>query len=115
MHQTFHNSLLLKNENSIQGQFIYVTILVFFLLGFISLNYLKTTISVKSQGLFQSAIEKTNLTIPVNGVIKSINLIDNQKTIVNDTLLVIDASLPEKENDIVSDRVKLLNNNLQDL
>ena len=110
-----NNLILLKHKNSKQSQVIYCTILVFLVLGFSSLYYLKTAISVKSQGLFQSAIEKTNLTIPVNGVIKSINLLDNQKTIVNDTLLVIDASLPEQENNIVSERVNLLKKSLQDL
>lgn len=112
----FTNTLIsLKHKNNKQGQVIYTTILVFLLLGFCSLFYLKTNISVKSQGLFQSAIEKTNLTTPVNGVIKSIKLLDNQKTKANDTLLVIDASLPEQENNIISERVSLLKSSLQDL
>lgn len=109
------NSLTYRYSLSKTSSLIYFTFLIGIILILVSLPYLKTTIAIKSQGLFQSALEKTNLTIPVNGVIKSIKLLDNQKTVVDDTLIVIDASLPEQEKNIVSERINLLKNSLQDL
>ncbi|MFC5282281.1 hypothetical protein [Pedobacter alpinus] len=109
-----NNSIVLKSNFSKQGQFIYIIILVSLILGFISLPYLKTTISIKSQGLLQSSTEKADLNIPVNGIIKQINLKDNANITAKYTLLVIDANLPEQENSNITERVNLLNQNLAD-
>ena len=90
-----NNSILLKYQFGKQSQLIYVAVLICLIFGLISTYYLKTTISIKSQGLLQSSTEKADLNIPVNGIIKQINLKDNANIVTNDTLLVIDASLQE--------------------
>ncbi len=100
---------------SLKSQIIYIVtiILIFVTIGLLPFIFIQLTI--KSQGIFQASTEKTNIVIPINGIIKSINLVDNQKTFANDTLIVIDASLPEQENESVNNRINLLKNNLQDL
>jgi len=64
------SSFLLKHKFSKKSQLIYLTVLTFLVIGLSSTYFLKTTISIKSQGLLQSATEKADLNIPVNGIIK---------------------------------------------
>lgn len=107
--------VILKHKLSKKNQIIYTSVLIFLILGIIATYYLKTTISIKSQGLLQSATEKADLNIPVNGIIKQINLKDNANIVANDTLLVIDANLPEQENELLTERINKLNQNLGDI
>jgi HlyD family secretion protein len=69
-HQVFdYNSVMLKSKFSSQGQLIYIILICSLLIVIASTYFLKTTISIKSQGILQSTIEKADVQIPVNGKI----------------------------------------------
>lgn len=85
-------------------QVIYLVILLLFVLAFVSLPLIKVNISVKGNGLLQSAIEKADLNIPVNGRLVYFKVKDNQKTTLGDTLLIIDGSSSNKQDLLVKGR-----------
>ncbi len=109
------NAILLKNSFSNQGQLIYIIILITLILGATSTYFLKTTISIKSQGILQSTIEKAEIQIPINGKIVAINIKDNQNIKQGEVLLKIDASLPGEKDNSIQNRIATLNQLLSDL
>ncbi|WP_285056756.1 HlyD family secretion protein [Pedobacter ginsengisoli] len=80
-----------------------------------ALPFIKTPISVKSSGLLQSSVEKTELTIPVNGRLIQYKLTDNKKLKQGDTLLVIDAALPKQQGNLVQNRQGQIRQFLNDI
>ncbi|WP_235324486.1 HlyD family secretion protein [Pedobacter lusitanus] len=90
------NSIVYRSKIGKQSQLIYIITVLAILVTFAALPFIKTPISVKSSGLLQSSMEKTELTIPVNGRIIQLDLKDNKKLKQGDILLVIDASAPKK-------------------
>lgn len=63
----------------------------------------------------QSAIEKTELIVPVNGRLITLKLKDNKKVKQGETLLVIDASLAKQQGAIVQNRQGQIGQFLQDI
>lgn len=108
-------SIVYRSQISRSSQLIYqVTVLV--VLGvFAALPFIKTPISVKGNGMFQSSLEKTELTIPVNGRLIQYKLSDNKKLTQGDVLLVIDGGLPQQQSALVQNRAGQLNQFLQDI
>ncbi|MEH6305329.1 HlyD family efflux transporter periplasmic adaptor subunit [Olivibacter sp. CPCC 100613] len=96
-------------------QIIYLGILLLFMLAFASLPLVKINISVKGSGLLQSSIEKTDISIPVNGRLVYFNLKDNQKTTLGDTLLIIDGSSSNKQDLLVKGRQQEIGSFIKDL
>ncbi|HMI05762.1 MAG TPA: HlyD family efflux transporter periplasmic adaptor subunit [Pedobacter sp.] len=80
-----------------------------------ALPFIKTPISVKSSGLLQSSVEKTELTIPVNGRLIQYKLTDNKKLKQGDTLLVIDGALPKQQGNLVQNRQGQIRQFLEDI
>lgn len=65
--------------------------------------------------MMQSSIEKTELTIPVNGRIIKYHLSDNKKVERGDVLLVIDGGLPTQQSALVQTREGTLRQFLTDI
>nr|WP_121271204.1 HlyD family efflux transporter periplasmic adaptor subunit [Pedobacter schmidteae] len=86
------------------SQLIYITAVSVILLTFIALPFIKTPISIKSSGLLQSAVEKTELVVPANGRLIKLKLKDNQKVKQGETLLIIDAALTKQQGSIVQNK-----------
>jgi HlyD family secretion protein len=96
-------------------QIIYLGILLLFILAFASLPLVTINISVKGNGLLQSSIEKTDVSIPVNGRLVYFNLKDNQKMTLGDTLLIIDGSSSNKQDLLVKGRQQEISLFVKDL
>src|SRR5690606_27046171 len=96
-------------------QIIYLGILLLFILAFASLPLVTINISVKGSGLLQSSIEKTDVSIPVNGRLVYFNLKDNQKMTLGDTLLIIDGSSSNKQDLLVKGRQQEISLFVKDL
>lgn len=109
------NSISYKYGISKKSRLIYIAVLIILAFALASLPFIKTLISVKSQGLLQSSLEKTELNIPVNGRLVCSKLKDNQKLKQGDTLLVIDAALPKQQNILLQTRIIQLKQLLQDI
>ncbi|RYG10246.1 MAG: HlyD family efflux transporter periplasmic adaptor subunit, partial [Chitinophagaceae bacterium] len=90
------------------SQLIYISTLLAVMIVFASLPFIYTTVSVKGQGLMQSDIEKIELLSPSNGLLVSMNLVDNKKVRKGEILFVLDSTLPNQQQ-------RLLNNNAKDL
>jgi len=96
-------------------QAIYISLLLLFIVAISSLPLIKIDISVKGTGLLQSSIEKTDLTIPINGRLIYFNLKDNQKTSLGDTLLIIDGTSSNKQDVLVKGRQQEISSFVKDL
>lgn len=81
-----------------------------FLLPFISVQ-----ISVKSPGIIQSSIEKTELFTSVSGRVVDVRMKDNQQISRGDTVLILDSSLPGQKSDLLGGRKKQLTDFLSDI
>lgn len=94
---------------------IYISILLLLITALIALPLIRTNISVKGTGLLQSSIEKTELTIPINGRLIYFNVKDNQKTTLGDTLLIIDGASSNQQNVLVKGRQQEITSFIRDL
>lgn len=90
-------SITYLHQISIRSQLIYSSILIAIILTLFALPVIKVDISVRSTGMLQPAIEKNDLLIPANGHISKMNLYENQKVKMGDTLISIDPSLNDKQ------------------
>nr|WP_068890007.1 HlyD family efflux transporter periplasmic adaptor subunit [Pedobacter panaciterrae] len=108
-------SLVYRSQISKSTKLIYLIAVFAILATFAALPFIKTPISVKSSGLLQSSIEKTELTIPVNGRLTLLKLTDNKKLKQGDTLLIIDGALPKQQGALVQNRQGQIGQFLQDI
>jgi len=109
------NAIVYRSRISRPSQLIYLITVLSILLTFAALPFIKTPISVKSSGLLQSSLEKTELTVPVNGRLIQFKLSDNKKLKQGDILLVIDGSTPKKQDALVQIRQGQIDQFLQDI
>ncbi|WP_316817508.1 HlyD family secretion protein [Pedobacter nyackensis] len=97
-------ALVYRSQINRPTQIIYLVTIFGILLTLSILPFIKTPISVKSNGLLQSSIEKTELTVPVNGRLIKLQLSDNKKVKQGETLITIDASTPRQQGSVVQNR-----------
>ncbi|SDK45380.1 HlyD family secretion protein [Pedobacter sp. ok626] len=97
-------SLVYRSKINKSTQIIYLVTVFTILLTFVALPLIKIPISVKSNGLLQSSIEKTELTVPANGRLIKLQLADNKKVKQGETLMVIDPTLAKQQGSIVQNR-----------
>ncbi|WP_316813888.1 HlyD family secretion protein [Pedobacter heparinus] len=110
-----NTALVYRSRIKSSTQIIYLVTVITILLTLAALPFIKASISVKSAGLLQSAIEKTELSVPANGRLVSLKLQDNQKVKQGETLLIIDAALAKQQGAIVQNRQGQLSAFLQDI
>lgn len=110
-----HTSIVYRSQISKRTQLVYLITIVATLATFAALPFIKTSISIKGSGLIQSSIEKTELTIPVNGRLIGLKLTDNQKIKAGDTILVIDASVQKQQGDLAERRKNQIGQFLSDI
>ena len=108
-------SIVYRSQISKASQLIYQVTLLVVLLTFAALPFIKTTITIKGNGVLQSSLEKTELNIPVNGRLVQYRLADNKKIKQGDTILVIDGGLPKQQSVLVQGREGQLSQFLQDI
>lgn len=113
-----HNTLFISignNYNSHSGsRIIYSVILSAIIITLSLLPLITIQISINSQGLIQSSLERTELFASVSGRIVELRINDNQSLSAGDTVLVIDSSLPGQQSKILGRRVVLLKELLKD-
>lgn len=97
-------SLVYRSKINRSTQIIYLVTVFTTLLTFVALPLIKIPISVKSNGLLQSSIEKTELTVPANGRLIKLQLTDNKKVKQGETLMIIDPTLAKQQGSIVQNR-----------
>lgn len=108
------STIIFIYQTRVFSQVIYSTTLIAIVIMFASLPFIYTTVSVKSNGLMQSNLEKIELYSPVSGKITNIRLRDNQRATKGTLLLSIDKALPEQQGSILFKRQQELNNWLAD-
>ncbi|MCX2452604.1 HlyD family efflux transporter periplasmic adaptor subunit [Pedobacter sp. PLR] len=108
-------SIVYRSQISKSSQIIYQVTVLVILLTFAALPFIKTPITVKGSGILQSALEKTELNIPINGRLIKYHLSDNKKVERGDILLVIDAGLPSQQSALVHTREGQLRQFLTDI
>lgn len=108
-------ALAYRAKISRSSQLIYMVTLLLVLLILTALPLIKTPISVKSTGLMQSAVEKSELIVPVNGRLVTLKLKDNKRVKQGETLLIIDAALAKQQGAIVQNRQGQIGQFLQDI
>ncbi len=115
--QTIVNTAIFyKYKISSQSKIIYITVLMVVAGILAALPFIKVQISVRSTaGYLQPAVEKQQLYAPITGRITQLMIKDNQKIKQGDTLLLMDASAPKMQNNILQTQLSQLNQNLQDV
>ncbi|WEK18457.1 MAG: HlyD family efflux transporter periplasmic adaptor subunit [Candidatus Pedobacter colombiensis] len=108
-------ALVYRSKINRTTQIIYLVTVLTILLTIAALPFIKIPISVKSNGLLQSSIEKTELTVPVNGRLIKLQLTDNKKVKQGETLMIIDAALAKQQGSIVQNRQSQTAAFLQDI
>ncbi|WP_222536735.1 HlyD family secretion protein [Pedobacter polysacchareus] len=108
-------SIVYRSQINKSSQIIYQVTVLVILLTFAALPFIKTPISVQGNGMLQSALEKTELAIPINGRLVKYRLSDNKKVEQGDVLLVIDAGLPSQQSALVNTREGQLRQFLTDI
>lgn len=113
-----HNNSLLaigNNYNSHSGsRIIYTVVLTAIIITLSLLPLITIQISINSQGLIQSSLERTELFASISGKIVELRIKDNQRISSGDTVLLIDSSLPGQQSKILSRRSILLKELLKD-
>jgi multidrug resistance efflux pump len=108
-------SIVYRSQIGRSTKIIYQVTVLTILLTLAALPFIKTPISVKSSGLLQSSVEKTELTVPANGRLIQYKLTDNKRLKQGDTLLVIDGALSKQQGNLVQNRQGQIRQSLEDI
>lgn len=106
---------IFSHQTTVRSQLIYSTTLMMVILSLTAMPFIYINIRVKSKGMLQSAIEKTELFSPISGRLLQVNLMDNQSVTKGKLLLVIDQSLPTKQDDLLNNQSQQLLQYLADV
>ncbi len=112
---TLITSIGYKYHSGSGSWIIYTIILSATILALILLPFIPIQISINSQGVIQSSIERTELFASVSGRIVEVRIKDNQSLAAGDTVLLIDSSLPLQQSKILSRRSEQLRHLLRDV
>ena len=113
-----NNSLIsfgYKYRTGTSSSIIYIVILTAAIIALSLLPFINVQISINGPGILQSEIERTEIATSVSGRITEIRMKDNQKLSRGDTLLVIDASLPGQQTELLNKHFVQLRQVLQDV
>ena len=113
-----NNSLIsfgYKYRTGTSSSIIYIVILTAAIIALSLLPFINVQISINGPGILQSEIERTEIATSVSGRITEIRMKDNQKLSRGDTLLVIDASLPGQQTELLNKHFVQLRQLLQDV
>lgn len=91
---------------STRTQVIYLVVLSSVLATIIMLPFITVQVSVSGSGVINSLEEKILLQAPISGRVSKSFLKDNHLFLKGDTILMIDSSLPSKQDNMVSNRLK---------
>lgn len=107
-------SLSYLHEMRVRGQGIYMTVAFGLLLALALLPVVKVDVSVRGGGLMQAAIEKSDVLLPVTGRVTYWHMHDNMRVAKGDTLLRIDASGGQRQDELTNARIAELERLLDD-
>jgi len=105
---------MMNHRSVLRSRVIYILILSATIIGLASLPFIPVEISINSQGMIQSSLERSELLASVSGRIVDVRIKDNQKIFKGDTILLVDSSLPGHQSNILSERMELLKQLLTD-
>jgi len=108
-------SLSHKFRSGTFSSFIYILAILASFSALLLLPFIYVQISVKSPGIIQSSIEKTELFTSVSGRIMEVRMKDNQKILRGDTILILDSTVPGQKSDLLGGRKKQLADFLSDI
>ncbi|SDM48772.1 HlyD family secretion protein [Daejeonella rubra] len=94
---------------------IYVLAILATFSALLLLPFISVQISVKSPGIIQSSIEKTELFTSVSGRVIDVRMKDNQQILRGDTVLILDSSVPGQKSDLLGGRKRQLEDFLADI
>jgi multidrug resistance efflux pump len=78
-----------QSRISVTSQAIYMTILVFILLAFVALPYIKVDVAVQARGTFQSSLQRNAIVSSAAGRLEELLIKENQKIRKGEVLAII--------------------------
>ena len=105
---------IVNHSSVLRSRVIYIVILSATILALTSLPFIPVEISINSQGMIQSSLERSELLASVSGRVVDLKLKDNQRIFKGDTILLIDSSLPGQQSNILNKRLEILKQLLTD-
>lgn len=103
-----------KSKTGSCSRIIYIVTLFAIIIALGLMPFISIQISIKSDGVIQSSLERIELFAAVSGKIIQVRMQDNQRILKGDTVLVIDSSLPVQQSKILSKRSEILRQLLED-
>lgn len=98
-----------------RSKIIYLTVLIFFIVAFISLFFIRVNVSVNSSGMLTAATERNIVRTPVNGQIEKVFVTENQRVETGDVLFTLQSDELEQQSDYLSLEDKKLDQQVKDL
>ncbi|MEH6306196.1 HlyD family efflux transporter periplasmic adaptor subunit [Olivibacter sp. CPCC 100613] len=99
----------------VSSQIIYVLLLTVAFTALALLPFIYVDVSVKSTGMLQTPMERSEILVPINGKLDYFNLSEYQKVKKGDTLLRIDSRNLTDQNFLINNRIRELELLLQDV
>lgn len=94
-----------QREMRVRGQAIYVIVLLTIASVLLALPLIHVDVSVRGGGLLQVPIERNQIVLPVTGKVSLLNIRENGYVHQGDTLLMIDASIGQEHDRLLSVRM----------
>lgn len=98
-------SMCYQREMRVRGQAIYVIVLLTIASVLLALPLIHVDVSVRGGGLLQVPIERNQIALPVTGKVSRLNIRENGYVHQGDTLLMIDASIGQEHDRLLSVRM----------
>lgn len=99
----------------VNSQIIYTLLLISVFMALALLPFIYVDVSVKSTGMLQTPIERSEILVPVNGKLDYLNLKEYQKVKKGDTLLRIDSRSLTDQSFLIGNRISELELLLRDV
>jgi HlyD family secretion protein len=102
-------------EHNNRSKIIYLTVLLALVAAFISLFFLRASVSVNGGGILTSANERNTIKAPVSGRIDQVYVKLNQEVKAGDTLFSVQTNILEEQSDYLVKRKAELHQRIGDL
>ena len=94
---------------------IYVVVLIAILSTLVSLPFINVNVTTNTLGVIDTKTKRYQLTVPIEGRVLEFSLEENKKINKGDVLLKIDNSSLTSEINLLTDRIKEVNEHLEDV
>src|SRR5690606_1526992 len=94
---------------------IYQTVLCAFIVGFISLFFIRVCINVTGGGILRPVVERNAVRSPINGKLDRVLIAENQRVAAGDVLFTLQTNILETQKVAADERQREVSRRMRDL